>query len=230
MTMPLKSEELSSIYYELGKCGAFARGQNFGCYKGFSLEEVLQVALEASRWDINLLYILVDFLAFHLRKIRLFYFRELIGKSKTPQTLAIALEFAKKLNKSPEFNEFYHFMIKKIKPVKTFRLYNLGRLFIIENLREDALCSLREYKKWGFLCKELPILKHHKIKKKNTLSKNQRIDILAKLFNNKREIKLSDYMEGVGNSVTRQQAHRDILNFKNVKWDGEKRGRRYFIK
>ncbi len=87
-----------------------------------------------------------------------------------------------------------------------------------------------EYKKWHFYGIEIPIFSHDKVNTYNaTYEQATRNNIISDLLKNKKKIKLSEYLNELNYSITRQQAHIDLINYPKIKFSGEKKGRIYFL-
>ena len=232
ITYPLSLAELSSLYFQLQQNGAFCRGENKKHFDNLSLEEVLAIALEESRWDFRLLGILIDFFQKNFIHIKPFLLRNYIQKNKSPEVIGVIQEWVYTLNTSPDLKDFFTLLTKDLKRDDEYKLFNVGQAFILKNIQKEATSSLMQYKKWGFLCSEIPLLKENLIAEKrlHLYSKEERMNILKELLSSYGEISLQEYLKAIKNSVTRQHARLDILSYKGIKHKGTTKGSIYSIK
>lgn len=208
---PPDEKTLSRVYYELSQLGAQASGAKEAWpYHPNSNEELLAIAAELSRYDPRLLGILVEYFHKHWRKIRPQMLRECYPRMSAPQTLALIAEFAKIAEPDPEARYFMEYLQRGLKPLPSqlyFRdLYSPGGALSKRSIEE----SLAEYKKWGFLGRESPTIDVFRKKNVGSLDASSRRNILRKLFETKKEIRMADYLKALPHPVTRQQALLDL--------------------
>jgi len=228
VTYPLSLNELSSLYFQLQKFGAYARGDDTGCFNELSREEILAIAIESSRWDIRLLYIVIDFIANHFQEIRLFKLKSFVQKNPTPEVIGVIKEFSALRSHDDDLKLFFMVLIRDIKPQAQFKLFYVGGILNSETIEHESTHSLKEYKKWGFLCTEFPFLKESTSKKKLIhYSKEERIRILEELLHTKKQISLLDYLKAIQFSVTRQHARLDLLSHPSIVTKGQTKGTTY---
>lgn len=72
------------------------------------------------------------------------------------------------------------------------------------------------------MLKELPAMR-----KPATLSKETRYRVVRRLLKERPVISVSDYLAALDGSVTRQQAHRDLVSFPRIVAMSDRRGRKY---
>jgi hypothetical protein len=208
---PPDEKTLSRAYYELAKLGAKASGAKEAWpYHPNSSEELLALAAELSRYDPRLLGILVEYFHNHWKEIRPQALRDCYPRMNTPQTVALIAEFAKRANPDHESRYFMEYLQRGLKPLPSqlyFRdLYSPGGALSKRSIDE----SLAEYKKWGFLGRESPTIDVFRKRSVGSLDADSRRNILRKLFESKKEIRMADYLKALPHPVTRQQALLDL--------------------
>jgi len=223
LVAPPDTETLSRAYYELSRLGAQASGEKSPWpYQPNSTEELLALCAELSRYDPRLFGILVEYLLRHWREIRPQDLRSHYAKMATPQCVAVLAEFLKSADPGPEVKYFVEYLQRGLSPVP-FQLfykdlYAPGGKLSKRSIEE----SLAEFKKWGFLSRERPTIDVHKKTSVGSLDADSRRNILTKLFEEKGELRLGDYLKAVHEGVTRQQALSDLKKIAKVA--GSKRG------
>lgn len=210
ITLPTNGH-LSRMYHELSKVGANSTGaEEDWPYKTNNLEELITLASDMSRFDPRLFGIMVEYFSTHWHNLNPLNIRKLYSQMKTPQTVPLICEFAKELTKDSEAMFFFAYLQQGIDPVTPqFYFHNLyspaGRL-AIRAVEE----GIKEYKKWGFLASERPVIHSMDRQSVGSLDPISRINILQRLLNEKKEISISEYLEAVNYSISRQQALVDI--------------------
>ena len=232
ITYPLTLNELSSLYFQLQQNGAFCRGENKKHFDNLSLEEILAIALEESRWDFRLLGILIDFFQKNFIHSKPFLLKNYIQKNQSPSVIGVVEEWVYTLDTSSDIKDFFALLTKDLKQDDEYKLFNVGQVFILKNIQKEASNSLMQFKKWGFLCSEIPLLKENLIrdKKLHLYSKEERMNILKELLASYGEISLKEYLKAIKHSVTRQHARLDILSYKGIKQKGTTKGSVYSLK
>lgn len=219
-------KHLARMYYELAKRGANCVGKNvLWPYDTKTDEELLILAAEMSRYDPRLFTIFVRFILEHWQKLNPVEIRRLYATMSTPQVFAVATEFLLKsdlLNQEGQF--FCEYLQKGLKPAALqlffHNLYRVGGNMMQLAVEE----ALWEYKKWGFIAREAPIVDEKSRRMLGTLDAATRKNILNRLLKNSGEIKLSDYMRKLGYKISRQQALIDIRSVKGMRRSGKGRG------
>ncbi len=231
ITFPLSEGESRSLYSRLGKLGA--RVFTSLSYKGFDRwndEDVLTVAGEQSRFDYRLLYVLVEFIAQHFSSFHPFKLRKAIQQMKTPAVWGVIFEFVKKIGKDRDLQAFSSILLNGLIPAP-FQMYYINLrnpnptklLHIIEKTPDEFL-------RWGFYCKEPPLLKELTLSSKpKSYSLQNRQKILKRLFKDLKQVSVSEYLKALDHSISRQQAHKDLTQFPHVKAISDRRGRRYCL-
>jgi hypothetical protein len=236
ISFPLTRKELSSLYAALQRVGAFCRGEDGRHFKGYSLEELLAVATENARWDIRLLYVMVEVIAKHFTQIRPFLLRDRLLQNSSPQVWGVIKEFVGVLRHSPEraeqLKEFFAITLRGIKPLAQPRLFFLSSGLDMDEIHTVARNSLLHFRRWGYLSTEIPILKHLEVEpnRAHRYGKVERLHILQQLFIRKNPISLGDYLAALDHSVTRQHARLDILSCPKIEISGTTRNAQYLLR
>lgn len=202
---------LSRMYYELAKIGAVCAGARLNWpYKVYEKEELVALACDMSRYDPRLFDILVNYLVKHWEDLNPFLLRKYYGRMKTPQTIAVVGEFFIREVVGGEALYFAEYLAMGQKPVPTqfffYGLYAPGGYLA----RRAAEESVWEYKKWGFLACERPVVDSASRREAGLLDTTSRCNILKRLLHEKKEISLADYLDVVSHCVSRQQAFFDL--------------------
>lgn len=228
LTTPTE-EHLSRMYHELAQHGADSEGVKYEWpYNPQTLEELFCLAADMSRYDPRLLSILVRFLLNNWKKINPTLIRQNYASMKTPETVAVIAEFLKnKEDTDRDLPYFIKYLQSRLSPVPTqfyfFHLYPVAG-FLAE---QAADMPLAEYKRWGFLAREAPVINETGKQTVGTLDASTRKNILRELFEKKKQVKLSEYLEILNHRISRQQALLDIASFKNVRRVGHGPGARW---
>lgn len=202
---------LSRIYFELAGLGAKCAGAKRPWpYKTGSKEELIALACDMSRYDPRLFDILVLYFIDHWKEIDPARLRSFYPRMKTPQVVAVIGEFLKEAATEDEAYFFVEYLSRGLKPAAVqlffYDLYSPGGRLV----RRAAEESLLEYKKWGFLSCERPVVDSSNRAAAGRMDSTSRLNVLKRLLNEKKVIRLKDYMEAVKNSVSRQQALIDL--------------------
>lgn len=215
--------DLSRLYYELARYGAPAIGMKKSWpYKTDSLEKLLALACDMVRYDPRLLGILIVFLQNSWNKVNPLKLRNELKHCQMPQAIGVIGEFVKSETKNNEIKYFFDYLTRGLEPVT-------GQLFFIgtyspgsRHLEKIARRGLKEYRKWGFLSMERPVVDLRTKRQIGSLSKESRLAILQSIVRSGR-VTIKEYLEAVGHSISRQQALSDIKSLKMLERKG--RGR-----
>lgn len=214
---------LSRAYYELSQLGASASGAKEPWpYHPKDQAELLALCCDLSRYDPRLFGILVEFFLKHWRAISPQALRGQYAKMETPQTIAVLAEFLKEAETDPELRYFAEYLQRGLKPVPFqlfYRdLYAPGGKLSQRSIEE----SLAEFKRWGFLSREAPTIDVFQKISIGSYDADSRRNILRKLFSEKGELRLNDYLQALRGGITRQQALKDLQQIARLR--GSKRG------
>jgi len=219
-------DHLARMYHELSLIGAACEGERRPwAYRLHGKEELFCLAADMSRHDPRLFSILVRFLlekwsTLQAQKIRLLY-----SAMSAPQTIAVMAEFLLRSGViEDEVRYFLEYLQRGLRPVPVqfyfHHLYVPGG-----NLMQRAVDeSLNEYKRWGFIAREAPVIDDASRRTIGTHDAVTRKNILGKLIKDRKRITLSDYLGAVGNKISRQQALLDIKSTPGIKLVGNGRG------
>lgn len=222
---------LARVYFELAKLGANCSGQKKPWpYKPHDQEGLLALAAEMSRFDPRLLSILVEFLFNHWKNISPQKLRAYFSKMETPQTMAVIAEFLKIAAEEPELRYFADYLQKGLKKVP-FQLY-FRDLYVPggELSRRAADESLSQFKKWGFFARESPSVDVFKKVTVGSMDAASRLNLLRRLFQNRKSLSLRDYLGALQHSISRQQALQDFAKVAVLRDGRQGRGARWTLK
>lgn len=222
--IPPTIQHLSRAYYELGRIGARSVGEKRAWpYRFKGREELLTLAAELSRWDPRLLEILVQYGKEHWQHFSPQKLRHGMKKMEAPQTIGVIAAFIRTANpKDKECRLFWDYVTDGLVPVETqfyFRdLYApAGR-----SAERAARESLAEFKQWGFLGKARIVIDPVTKKTIGTWDQTSRLNILRRLLQERKKLRISEYLAEIDFSISRQQALLD-LKFSKAKPEGEGR-------
>lgn len=219
-------KHLSRMYYELSMFGGVCVGERCAWpYKFRNIDELFCLAADMSRYDPRLFSALVRFLSENWGKLNPTAIRSFYPVMSTPQTIAVMAEFL--LNSSYPNNEaryFLKYLQQGISKLPTqFYFHNL--YLPGGNLMQRAIDSpLSEYKKWGFIAREAPILDDETRRPIGSHDAATRKNILLGLLSGGKSIKLANYLDAMNGSISRQQALIDIRAVPGVRRLGHGRG------
>jgi hypothetical protein len=214
----------------LNKYGAYCMPQkNYHLYDKISIEELLNIAMKFSRYNIRLLYILVDYFIRNFKTLKVFYLKDILDK-ETSAILGVISEFCKIAKSHNAILDFFYVLLNDYKCDKPYELFNIGDFFSLRYAKKCAYFSLYEYKKWHFYGIEIPIFSYYNDKIVIVAFEfKTRMNIISALLEKQKEIKLNNYLKEVNYSITRQQAYVDLISYPKIKIKGEKKGRVYYL-
>lgn len=222
-------KHLSRLYFELSRLGATCVGERSPWpYHPKNREEMFCLAADFSRYDPRLITILVRLVREHWQTFNPLLIRAHLNNMRTPQTIAVITEFVSLQAKGDaDLCYFCEYLQRGLDPAPMqfyfHHLYRLGGM-LAERAKEK---SLTEYKRWGFLACEAPILDEKTRTTTGTLDASTRRHILKKLLTHQREIRMSDYLDALDHTVSRQQALLDLKALPGLKHIGSKKGTRW---
>ena len=224
-------DHLARMYYELAKHGAIGVGDDRAWpYDPQNLEDLFCLGAEMSRHDPRLFDILVTFLNKYWKGINPVHLRSHYPRMRTPQTIAVMAEFLLGQQVIPDEKRYFlEYLQEGLEPVplQLFyeHLYRPGG-----NLMRSAVeTSLREYKRWGVLGREAPLLDEAGRRTIGSRDADSRRNILLGLLEKRRRIRLSDYIEALDNRISRQQALIDMKSVEGVRLEGRGPGARWVL-
>ncbi|MBI4211759.1 MAG: hypothetical protein HY540_03895 [Deltaproteobacteria bacterium] len=217
---------LASLYAELQKHGAPCVGESKPWpYRPKSLEELFCLAADMSRYDPRLMTILTRFLVEHWKNFNPEKIRSLFPMMTTPQTIAVMCEFILATPNIPdELRFFCEYLQHGLQPAPVqfyfHHLYAPGGSLA----KRAAEASLAEYKRWGFLACEAPMIDGQTRATSGSLDIDSRRNILKNLFSEHKNIKISDYLDACQHRISRQQALLDLKGFGFAHMKGRGKG------
>jgi hypothetical protein len=226
---PPDESELARLYHELAQHGATSVGERRPWpYAPKSLEQLIALAAEMLRYDPRLLSVLVQWLPRHYRKLNPLVLRDEMRTMRSPQSLLVALEFAKLDNSDREFlwwSDYVSAGFSRVEPAERFfrdielpgsraALRNLGR-------------NLAAYARWGFVGRERPIVDPISKRSVGRYDAETRRRILKELAARRDEFSVADYLSAVDHGISRQQALNDLRAQPELEQTGAGRGARW---
>ncbi|MEO7163938.1 MAG: hypothetical protein ABI041_13545 [Bdellovibrionia bacterium] len=190
-----------------------------------------------SRFDSRLGEICTGFISRNWRKIHPLKIREAFLGQPWPTVLGVLLEFSgllTKSNESPEDFKLYQ-MWKNTAifgiPKANWEQYFIGKRRIAgRSMLDDARFSIQEYRKWGYLAREVLINKQRigaSGNKTFSYSSETRLQILKELVETLPRFNTETYWNAVGRNISRRQAERDLMNSPLIRSVGRTQGRFY---
>lgn len=224
-----KEGHLARAYFELAQRGAPATGKKTPWpYKPENVEELFCLTADMSRYDPRLFSILVSFLAAQWSQLNPLKVRQYYTRMKSPQTVAVMTEF---LLKQPADHEeasyLFEYLKVGLKPVSLQYFYHHLYLPGSDLAARAMEGSLEEYKRWGFLAREAPVLDMKTRRPIGTLGATARLHILRELLQRRHQISIAEYLQALGNLISRQQALIDLKSCSEAKLVGQGRGARW---
>ncbi|MFH1829578.1 MAG: hypothetical protein ABH871_02210 [Pseudomonadota bacterium] len=224
-------DHLVRMYYELAQRGAISVGEKRSWpYDAQNLEELFCLGAEMSRFDPRLFDILVAFLDKNWSDLNPSQLRSHYAEMRTPQTIAIMAEFLLGQQALPDEKQYFlEYLQEGLKPVPLQLFYQYlytpgGNL-----MRRAVESSLREYKRWGFLAREAPVLDEAGRLTIGSHDADSRRNILIRLLEKRRRIRLAEYIAALDNRISRQQALLDMKSIKGVRLEGRGPGARWIL-
>lgn len=218
-------QDLTRLYFELAEIGAPCVGTKTEWqFHTLSKEELLALAFEWIRYDPRLLSILIMYLKDHYSELNPYLLRKFIKKNASPQTVGVVGEFLKQTKDDQEIKFMFDYLCQGFLP-RHDELFFIGLHPIGSKIIEKTVAkSLKEYRKWGFLGIEKPMIDLVTKKTIGSYETSYRKKVLKQLLDRNKKITLSTYLEAVNNSISRQQALYDLKHFFALKLMGKGRG------
>lgn len=222
---PPTANHLSRAYYELCLLGARCVGERRPWpFRPKSVEEMLAVCGELSRYDSRLFEILLQTIDKRWQEINWLKLRQIISSSMSPQIFGVIGELLSGSTRNPEITNCFRFLMSGIKPAPTqyfyHHLYTPG-----SPMAQRAIGKrLKEFEKWGFLASERPVLNADSKITAGRLSRTARLECLKDLISRKKSIGIQDYIAALAQPISRQQALLDIRALPGIRRKGHGRG------
>lgn len=228
MASQLSPAEIPRLYHELAQLGAAAEGHWRRWRHGkLSPEALLALAADTSRQEPRLLWVLVDLLARRYDQFDPLRLRRAAEAARWPAALAVALEFARAARPSQELSDVADFICRRLPKARGEQFFLSARAFGGEQARRDAQELLAEYKRWGYLSREVPVAKELGAVGAGTMEPAERMNLLRRLAERQRSVTLRDYLTALRGRTSRRQAGRDLAEAPFLRRKGSTRGARY---
>ena len=170
---------------------------------------------------------LVDLLARRYDQFDPLRLRRAAEAARWPAALAVALEFARAARPSQELSDVADFICRRLPKARGEQFFLSARAFGGEQARRDAQESLAEYKRWGYLSREVPVAKELGAVGAGTMEPAERMNLLRRLAERQRSVTLRDYLTALRGRTSRRQAGRDLAEAPFLRRKGSTRGARY---
>lgn len=221
--------ELARLYYELAKLGATSVGEDTPWpYAPQSHEQLLVLASQMMRYDPRLLSILVQWFATYYSTLNPLQLRRELRETRWPQSLLVALEFARLDASDPEldaFNKYVRTGFDRVEPAERFffETDRPGSRGAARNLGRN----LAPYARWGFIGQERPTVDPVSKRSVGRYDAQTRRRILGELVERYADFSIGDYLSAVDHSISRQQALADLRACGAIVPTGGGRGARW---
>jgi len=226
--VPRSERELARLYHELGGIGARVEGRRFPWRFGKPTPEELTVlAAQAARHDARLLWAVVELLARGYDRLNPLELRRAAARARWPAALGVALEFARRVVRSKELDDYAAFAAGDLAPARGERFFLGSHVFGGAQARRDAEESLAEYKRWGYLGREEPYSKELGFEARGTLGRTERLNILRRLAERRGSVTAAEYAAAIRGRVSARQLTRDLRGAAFLEKEGRTRGSRY---
>ena len=222
-------DELARLYHELAKLGAVGVGEDRPWpYAPKSTEELIVLASQMLRYDARLLSILVHWLISSYDSLNPLALRRELRAAAWPQSLLVALEFAKLAAADRELDAFVRYVstgFERIDPAERFFLdtEQPGSRSAARNLGRN----LGPYARWGFIGQERPTVDPVTKRSVGRYDAQTRRRILDELAHRYADFSVADYLSAVDHSISRQQALQDLTACRTLVSSGRGRGARW---
>ncbi|HPM42049.1 MAG TPA: hypothetical protein PLY45_06405 [bacterium] len=223
------TDHLSRMYHELSLLGAGCVGERRPWpYKPGGIEETFALGAEMSRYDPRLFGILTSFMDKAWERMDPLRLRSFYERMSTPQAVAVMAEFLKGSSGGEKLSWLAYIQVG-LKPVPTQLFFNHlyrpgGHL-----MRKALEAPLEEFKRWGFLAREAPVIDEASRVQAGSLGASSRRNVALGLLKARGRIRLSDYLAALPFRVSRQQALIDLQSVPGIRLRGRGRGARWEV-
>ncbi len=218
--------DLERLYHELALLGAPASGKRRPWpYRLRNAEELLALAGDMLRYDPRLLTILLHAVVRRWQDLNPLELRRQMAKMRWPQSLAVALSFARLATRDPEARAFIDYACSRwprVDPPERF-FFAIDRAGSRTAARKLGR-NLGPYARWGFIGTERPIADLRTRRAVGSYDSRTRRDILAGLFEDRGSVTVGEYLHALDHAITRQQALNDLRSFPGARLVGRGRG------
>jgi hypothetical protein len=226
------TRDLEKAYHALGKQGTVSH-------------EALALYSQWSRLDARLAEIWVLYVFSNWKRYNPIELHEILLRAPWPSAAAVLLEFVDRAmtEKKEDLRIFRHWKRIVVHGIQAahFEQFFIGQRKVASDaMFEDARFSLAQYKKWGYLSREILFNKQLFPSGKATRARNgrggsaphshepvTREEVLRSLLERQTRVSIQDYLLALGNSISRRQAERDLGTSRWVRAVGNTRARVY---
>ena len=187
-----------------------------------------------SRLDPRLGELLIKYISQYWEKIHPIELKNCLQKEVWPAAFGVILDhvsfyFDQKKKDKALFRKWAECVLHGIEPAR-------GELFFVflyqpghQLMYEEALYSLKIYKKWGYLASDLMFNKFE-FSHKALLTSVQREEALKNLLQKRKVFKVKDYLRELNFQIPIKQAQRDLKRHPRLFSSGNTRNKIYFKK
>jgi hypothetical protein len=221
--------ELARLYHELARIGASSVGERKAWpYAPESPEQLIALASQMLRYDPRLLSILVQWLRTSYGSLNPQELRRRLREARWPQSLLVALDFAKLGSQDAELTAFADYVASgfaRVEPAERFFLETElpGSRGAARNLGRN----LTPYARWGYVGQERPIVDPVSKRALGRYDAETRRRILKELSERRESFSIADYLSSVDHGISRQQALTDLNAYAAIEPTGQGRGARW---
>lgn len=222
---PLNEKESSRLYWELSRRGASCEGVKYPWkYKRLTPEEFFTLVFLQTRYDPRLVAIMIHFFCHHELHLDPLLFHDILKKNGVLTVAAVIGEFVLQQKEVTLFRFLTHYA----QPVSTQLFYKNYPTIGGTKVQEIMQKPLWYFKKWGFLATELPLLQEKNLKTRHYLYDfHSRVSLLREMVGQQPHFRLSDYLRWIHNSISRQQALKDLTSLPWIRKKGKGKGTTY---
>jgi hypothetical protein len=226
---PPREAELQRLYHELALIGAPSVGmKRRWTYRPQGREDLIALSGEMLRYDPRLLTILLQLMLRRWEELNPLILRRRMADMRWPQALLVVFAFARSASSDPELRHLIGYLSAgwpRVTPAERFFLdaERPGSRMAARGLGRN----LRAYSAWGFIGTERPIADTVTRRTVGRYDARTRRRILDDLIARHGQITLSEYIESVDHSVSRQQATLDLRAHPDLRLTGHGRGARW---
>lgn len=226
LKFPPTQKHLARMYYELARFGARAVGGKAAWpYRIADEASAVVLAVEMSRYDPRLFGIAVEHVLARWRDLPAQKIRGLMSGMECPQALLVVYNFAKSAaGTDRELGYLYDYLSRGYAGVAP-QLYFKGLYAPAgSNMFRAASEGIAEFSEWGFLARERPVLHGAERKTVGRWSGESRQNVIRRLVSRQKRVTISEYLEALDHTVSRQQALADLKSASGIRMSGKGRG------
>jgi len=222
--------ELERVYHELASIGAPAlAGRTRWQPRLRTRERKLVLGGHALRYDPRLLTILTQYFLDHWNDINpLILRKDMTQHMRWPQALCVVLGFVRLASRDSELHRFIDYVCAgwpRVQPSESFYV-EVARPGTRAHARRLGR-NLTPYARWGFVGVERPVVDPVTKRSVGRYDASTRKRILMDLLRRRGSVAVSEYLDAVEGSITRQQAVQDLRKQPGVELVGTRRGARW---